>query len=61
MSETLRLARDLIALPSVTPEDGGCQALLSARLRGLGFSIENMQIGDVTNLWAGFTVAALPT
>ena len=52
MSETLRLARDLIALPSVTPEDGGCQALLSARLRGLGFSIENMQIGDVTNLWA---------
>lgn len=52
MSETLRLARDLIALPSVTPDDAGCQAILSERLEKLGFSIEIMQIGDVTNLWA---------
>jgi succinyl-diaminopimelate desuccinylase len=52
VSETLRLARDLISRPSVTPEDAGCQALLAERLERLGFQIEIMQIGDVANLWA---------
>jgi succinyl-diaminopimelate desuccinylase len=52
VSETLRLARDLIALPSVTPDDAGCQAIISERLQKLGFRAEIMQIGDVTNLWA---------
>ena len=52
MSETLQLARDLIARPSVTPDDAGCQALIAARLQKLGFRTEIMQIGDVTNLWA---------
>ena len=31
--ETLRLTEALIARPSITPEDGGCQALLAERLR----------------------------
>lgn len=52
MSETLRLARELIARPSVTPDDAGCQEVIADRLRGLGFEIESMQIGDVINLWA---------
>lgn len=52
MSETLRLARKLIARPSVTPDDAGCQEIIADRLRGLGFEVESMQIGDVTNLWA---------
>ncbi len=52
MSETLRLARDLIARPSVTPDDAGCQAILAQRLERLGFDVEIMQIGEVTNLWA---------
>ncbi len=52
MSATLELAADLIRLPSVTPEDAGCQELLRARLEALGFACETMQFGEVTNLWA---------
>ncbi len=52
MSATLELAKQLIALPSVTPEDGGCQHLLADRLQALGFSIERLPFGDVSNLWA---------
>ncbi|MEY6431598.1 succinyl-diaminopimelate desuccinylase [Thioalkalicoccus limnaeus] len=52
MSATLDLAMDLIRRPSVTPRDEGCQALLAERLAALGFRIEPMPFGDVTNLWA---------
>jgi succinyl-diaminopimelate desuccinylase len=51
-SAALELAKELIARRSVTPEDGGCQELLSARLSKLGFRCEPMKFGDVTNLWA---------
>jgi succinyl-diaminopimelate desuccinylase len=49
---TLRLARELISRRSVTPEDGGCQELLAERLSRLGFAIEPVRRGEVTNLWA---------
>ncbi|TMH39262.1 MAG: succinyl-diaminopimelate desuccinylase [Betaproteobacteria bacterium] len=49
---TLRLARELISRRSVTPEDGGCQKLLAERLARLGFAIEPVRRGEVTNLWA---------
>ncbi|AFL74545.1 succinyl-diaminopimelate desuccinylase [Thiocystis violascens] len=52
MSPTLALARDLIARPSVTPDDRGCQDLMAERLAALGFRIEPMPFGEVTNLWA---------
>lgn len=52
MSATFELAADLIRLPSVTPEDAGCQELLRARLEALGFACETMHFGEVTNLWA---------
>ena len=52
MSETLNLAKDLIARNSVTPTDAGCQDLLAKRLAVLGFKIEPMIFGEVTNLWA---------
>src|SRR5918996_2824328 len=48
----LELAKELIARKSVTPEDGGCQELIAARLRRAGFHAEPMNFGDVTNLWA---------
>jgi len=51
-SPTLALARELIARPSVTPADQGCQHLISARLAALGFRLEFMNFGEVTNLWA---------
>ena len=49
-SATLRLARELIARASVTPEDGGCQELLAQRLEPLGFKVERIRCGDVSNL-----------
>jgi len=54
MSEdrTLALARQLIALDSITPQDAGCQELLKARLAALGFRIERMRHGEVENFWA---------
>jgi len=48
----LELAKELIARRSVTPEDGGCQQLLAARLARAGFTCEPMKFGDVSNLWA---------
>jgi succinyl-diaminopimelate desuccinylase len=56
MSPTLQLTEQLIARPSVTPDDAGCQALLAERLRPLGFICESIVSGPadfrVTNLWA---------
>jgi succinyl-diaminopimelate desuccinylase len=52
MGDTLELARALIARRSVTPEDGGCQEILAARLRPLGFKLEALVSNGVTNLWA---------
>lgn len=52
MTETLALALDLIARPSVTPEDAGCQALMMERLAALGFRCERMPFGEVENFWA---------
>ncbi len=49
---TLELARALIARPSITPDDAGCQELLAARLATLGFACETLLAGGVTNLWA---------
>jgi succinyl-diaminopimelate desuccinylase len=56
MSRTLQLTEQLLAIPSVTPEDAGCQALISSRLQAIGFSCETIVSGPadfrVTNLWA---------
>jgi succinyl-diaminopimelate desuccinylase len=49
---TLALACELIRRRSVTPEDGGCQALLAARLGRLGFDCHALRFGEVDNLWA---------
>ncbi len=52
MSELLKLASSLIERASVTPRDDGCQALIGERLGQLGFRLEAMSRGEVTNLWA---------
>ncbi len=52
MSETLELAMQLIARASVTPDDAGCQTLMMDRLRAIGFAIEPLPFGEVTNFWA---------
>jgi len=52
LSPTTQLAMELIRLPSVTPDDRGSQNLIAERLSKLGFSIESLNYGQVTNLWA---------
>ena len=56
--KTLELAMELIRRPSVTPDDGGCQEVLIERLLKLGFAVERLKFGDVTNFWARLGVAA---
>lgn len=51
MSTTLELAKQLIAQASVTPDDGGCQKILSEFLKPSGFQAEVLQFEEVTNLW----------
>ncbi len=48
----LEKARALIARPSVTPEDAGCLDLIASWLVPLGFAIERIDAGGVSNLWA---------
>ncbi|MGO1688004.1 MAG: M20/M25/M40 family metallo-hydrolase, partial [Psychrobacter sp.] len=59
--ETLDLSITLLERPSVTPDDDGCQDILSERLQKSGFDCEFMYFGDrnqsgehaeVKNLWA---------
>lgn len=50
--KTLELAKELIARPSQTPRDEGCQEILIKRLTPLGFKAERLPFGDVENLWA---------
>lgn len=51
MSETLKLAKQLISRRSVTPEDDGCQDIIAERLAALGFKAEKMRFEDVDNIW----------
>lgn len=56
LSPTIELAKEFIANPSITPQDGGIQKLISNRLEPLGFHCETIMSGPedfrVTNLWA---------
>lgn len=51
-SATVELARELLCRPSETPDDGGCQKLLAQRLVEIGFTCEQINCHDVSNLWA---------
>jgi succinyl-diaminopimelate desuccinylase len=50
--QTLDLAKQLIAMPSVTPADAGCIDTIASRLARLGFTCERIDRGPVGNLWA---------
>lgn len=49
---TLELLRELVACESVSPQDGGCQDILIARLEAIGFEAERLRFGDTDNFWA---------
>jgi succinyl-diaminopimelate desuccinylase len=52
MSDVVALTEELIRRVSVTPDDAGCQALIAERLTHAGFRCEQIDFGDVKNLWA---------
>src|ERR1044071_8852772 len=52
MSDTLDLAKQLIACRSITPDDGGALEVIGARLARAGFKCERLDRGAVRNLWA---------
>ena len=54
MTATLDLAKQLICIPSVTPDDMGCQKIIAERLSNIGFNIEHLRYGEVDNLWARY-------
>ncbi len=50
--DVLDLTCALMRCASVTPNDGGAQEIIRRRLEPLGFTIEFINRGEVTNLWA---------
>lgn len=51
MNNCLALTKELINRQSITPEDAGCQKLISERLEKLGFKATHLRFEDVDNLW----------
>lgn len=54
MNDLIPLLEQLIACPSLTPNDAGCQKIISERLTQRGFHCEFMSFEDVDNLWARY-------
>jgi len=47
-----KLAQRLIRIPSLSPQDLGCQDIIIKRLRKIGFQIKVINIKDTKNFWA---------
>ncbi len=52
MTDVVALASQLINKESITPNDNGCQSLISDLLTPLGFKVQTINQHDVNNLWA---------
>lgn len=52
LSDTVKLAAQMIRIASVTPDDKGCNQLMMDRLSAMGFTVEPMRFGNVNNFWA---------
>ena len=48
----LKLAKDLIRKPSITPKDAGAINLLVKNLRSIGFSCKIINFKNIKNLYA---------
>lgn len=46
------ILKHLIAIPSISPEDKGCQEWIRDYLRSFGFQIEDLSHNKTTNTWA---------
>lgn len=54
LSAVVTLAQQLLACPSITPDDAGCQTIIGQKLEQLGFQCESLRFADVDNLWARY-------
>lgn len=52
MSNTLTLAKQLINIKSITPNDNNCQSILIDRLKTAGFDITILNSNEVSNFFA---------
>jgi succinyl-diaminopimelate desuccinylase len=52
MSKTIKLAQSLIKIDSVTPNDKGCQTLMTDHLKQSNFEISDLKFEEVDNFWA---------
>lgn len=50
--DTLPLLIELLKIPSITPNDRGCQDILISRLEKLGFHIESFNFNNTNNFFA---------
>lgn len=57
-SRTVALTKQLVARPSITPNDAGCQEIIGKYLSNLGFNVTNMQFNETSNLWASHGTGA---
>lgn len=48
----ITLTKALIAEKSISPDDKNCQKMIIERLKPLGFTIEEVNLGHTKNLWA---------
>ena len=51
-SQVIQLAKQLIEIDSITPDDKGCQILIADLLTQAGFQVEHKRFGKVDNLFA---------
>ena len=51
-TDTLTLAKQLINIRSITPDDNGCQTILIDRLQAMGFQTTEINQNGVRNFWA---------
>ncbi len=52
MSDSLDLTIELVRKPSISPDDAGCLDVVIRRLRGMEFSVQRLDFGTTSNLWA---------
>ncbi|MCR5535991.1 MAG: succinyl-diaminopimelate desuccinylase [Succinivibrio sp.] len=52
LTDTQKLCQQLVRIPSITPEDRGCQELIKAELQPAGFTCLTLEESGTTNLLA---------
>jgi succinyl-diaminopimelate desuccinylase len=58
LSTVITLAQQLLACPSITPDDAGCQIIIRKHLERAGFHCESLRFDEVDNLWARYGTAS---